>query len=70
MEYFGHFALPVGAVVGAESRPTSVATVAVTGTLMTVTGVAAGQATITVTVRLGTRPSRSRRTLRVTVTRE
>ena len=67
MEYFGHFALPVGAVVDSESRPTSVATVAVTGTLMTVTGVAAGQATITVTVRVGTRPSRSRRTLRVTV---
>ena len=67
VEYFGHFALPVGAVVDSESRPTSVATVAVTGTLMTVTGVAAGQATITVTVRVGTRPSRSRRTLRVTV---
>ena len=68
VEYFGHFALPVGAVVDATSRPTSVATVAVTGTLLTVTGVAAGQATITVTVRVGTRPSRSRRTLRVTVT--
>ena len=41
VEYFGHFALPVGAVVDATSRPTSVATVAVTGTLLTVTGVAA-----------------------------